>query len=111
MNTNLSKIYSVTKDLNEKDKALIEKAYHFSEKAHSGQNRKSGEPYFNHVFATAFNLADLGMSPIVICAGFLHDVLQDTPITEDELQKEFGSEITRSEERRVGKECRSRWSP
>lgn len=94
MNTNLSKIYSVMKDVNKDDKALIEKAYHFVEKAHSKQDRKSGEPYFNHVFATAFNLAELGMSPIVICAGFLHDVLEDTTITEEELQKEFGSEIT-----------------
>jgi len=93
MNTQLSKIYSAIKNLNDKDKILIEKAYHFAEKAHEGQLRKSGEPYFNHVFTTAFELADLGMSATVICAGFLHDVLEDTQIEEKELTEIFGEEI------------------
>ncbi len=82
------------KKLSAKDKELIKKAYNFSHKAHEGQLRKSGEPYFNHVFATAKNLAELGMSPIVISAGFLHDVLEDTPVKEEEMEKEFGPEIT-----------------
>lgn len=93
MNTHLSKIYSVMQKPTEKDKALIEKAYGFAEKAHSGQLRKSGEPYFNHVFATAFNLAELGMSSVVISAGFLHDVLEDTNTKEEELREMFGDEI------------------
>ena len=76
-----------------KSKALIEKAFMFAQKAHGGQLRKSGEPYFNHVFLTAKNLADLGMSPVVIAAGFLHDVLEDTKTEEEELKKEFGEEI------------------
>lgn len=76
-----------------KGKQLIEKAFNFAHKAHDGQKRKSGEPYFNHVFNTAKNLADLGMSPIVIAAGFLHDVLEDTETQEEELKKEFGEEI------------------
>ena len=76
-----------------KSKALIEKAFMFAQKAHGGQLRKSGEPYFNHVFLTAKNLADLGMSPVVIAAGFLHDVLEDTKTQEEELKKEFGEEI------------------
>ena len=61
------------KDKDERD--LVTKAYHFAEKAHAGQARKSGEPYFNHVFATAKNLAELGMNPTVVSAGLLHDVL------------------------------------
>lgn len=93
MNTQVSKIFSVTKDIDGNGKALIEKAYNFAQKAHGGQLRKSGESYFSHVFATAFNLADLGMSPTVICAGFLHDVLEDTETTEEEMEKEFGKEI------------------
>lgn len=93
MNTHLSKIYSVMEKPTEKDKALIEKAYDFAQKAHGGQLRKSGEPYFNHVFATAFNLAELGMSAVIISAGLLHDVLEDTETKEEDLQKIFGDEI------------------
>jgi len=76
-----------------KDKALIEKAYLFAQKAHEGQKRKSGEPYFIHVFETAKNLASYGMDTKTIMAGLLHDSLEDTEITEEELEKEFGKEI------------------
>ena len=79
------------KDKDERD--LVTKAYHFAEKAHAGQARKSGEPYFNHVFATAKNLAELGMNPTVVSAGLLHDVLEDTPTTEKEIEKEFGKDV------------------
>ena len=94
MTSSIEKIVALIPDIKEKDRNLIEKAYNFAKKAHDGQLRKSGEPYFIHVFYTAYNLADLGMNPTVICAGFLHDVLEDTPITEEELTKEFGEEIT-----------------
>lgn len=90
----LDEIISLVKNLNEKDKALIEKAYNFAEKAHEGQLRKSGEPYFLHVSNTALNLAKIGMNSVIICAGLLHDVLEDTKVTEEELSKEFGLEIT-----------------
>lgn len=93
MNINLTKIYSVMKNPKEKDKMLIEKAYNFAKNAHNGQTRKSGEPYFNHVFATGYNLADLGMSATVIAAGLLHDSLEDTDTKEEDLENEFGSEI------------------
>lgn len=81
------------KDLEGNDKILIQKAYNFAENAHKDQLRKSGEPYFLHVYNTAINLADLGMSPIVICAGLLHDVLEDTDTKEEDLEKEFGKEL------------------
>jgi guanosine-3',5'-bis(diphosphate) 3'-pyrophosphohydrolase len=77
----------------EEDRALIQKAYDFSKKAHEGQLRKSGEPYFNHVFATAKNIAELSMGAEVVAAGLLHDVLEDTETSEAELEKEFGSDI------------------
>lgn len=75
------------------DLALIEKAYLVAEKAHSGVVRKSGEPYFNHVFETAKILADLKMCPQAIAAGFLHDSIEDGVLTEEEIKKEFGEEI------------------
>jgi len=86
-------ITSLLQGLNNEDKKLIEKAYIFAEKAHEGQKRNSGEPYFNHVFETAKILAELGMDTKTIVAGFLHDVLEDTSTPEEELEKEFGKEI------------------
>lgn len=75
------------------DKKLIEQAYHFAEKAHEGQMRKSGEPYFGHVFAAGKNVAGFGMDATTIAAALLHDTIEDTPVTEEGLEKEFGSEI------------------
>jgi GTP pyrophosphokinase len=89
----VDEIISLNTDLKEKDKTLIKKAYNFAHRAHDGQLRKSGEPYFLHVASTAKNLADLGMSSVVISAGLLHDVLEDADITRDELKNEFGEEI------------------
>ena len=89
----VEEIISLFPQISLKNKALIEKAYSFAMKAHEGQLRKSGEPYFVHVFATAKNLAELEMGPTVVAAGFLHDVLEDTKITEEELTKEFNPEI------------------
>ncbi len=86
-------ITSLMHGVSDGDKKLIEKAYFFAEKAHEGQKRNSGEPYFNHVFETAKILAELGMDTKTIVAGFLHDVLEDTPTPEDLLEKEFGKEI------------------
>ncbi|MFA4975157.1 MAG: RelA/SpoT family protein [Candidatus Paceibacterota bacterium] len=76
-----------------KDKDLIEKAYNFAERAHEGQKRMDGKPYFSHVFETAKILAQLGMDVETISAGLLHDVLEDTKITEEEMKKEFGDNI------------------
>jgi GTP pyrophosphokinase len=80
-------------DISKKDIALIEKAYNFSQKAHEGQTRLSGDPYFLHVFETAKTLAKLGMDTKTIVAGLLHDVIEDTAIKEEELEKEFGKDI------------------
>jgi GTP pyrophosphokinase len=77
----------------EKDKELIQKAYNFALKAHEGQLRKSGEPYFVHVYETAKILADLKMDISTIVAGFLHDSIEDGVATEECIKKEFGDEI------------------
>ena len=72
---------------------LVSKAYDFAQKAHEGQMRASGDPYFTHVFETAKILAEIGMGPNVISAGLLHDVLEDTEITAEQIEKEFNSDI------------------
>lgn len=77
----------------EQDRELITRAYTFAETAHAGQKRASGEPYFNHVFATGKNLAQFGMDTITIAAGLLHDTIEDTPVTEADLFNAFGTEI------------------
>ena len=82
----IDEIISLNSDLKEKDKTLIKKAYDFAKKAHEGQLRKSGEPYFNHVFSTAINLAELGAETKTIVAGLLHDVIEDTSITEEDIK-------------------------
>lgn len=75
------------------EKALIQRAYDFSFRHHDGQKRNSGEPYFVHVFAVAKNCAMLGMDIETIIGGLLHDTLEDTDATEEEIQKEFGENI------------------
>ena len=72
---------------------LIERAYNYAELKHSGQFRKSGEPYIVHIIQVGYILANLGMSPVTIAAGLLHDVIEDTGVTKDELAKEFSEEI------------------
>lgn len=79
--------------ITKKDEELIKKAYDFALKAHEGQMRMSGDPYFVHVFETAKTLASLGMDVETIAAGLLHDTIEDTEVTEDELKKEFGENI------------------
>jgi guanosine-3',5'-bis(diphosphate) 3'-pyrophosphohydrolase len=92
-NTNPNRIFALLPDIKEKDKLLILKACDFAKKAHEGQLRKSGEPYYNHVFATGFNLAILHMDAETIAAGIMHDVLEDTKVTAEEMKKEFGERI------------------
>ncbi len=72
---------------------LLERCYRFAQDAHKGQKRKSGEPYFSHCVETAEILAELHLDTHTICAGLLHDVLEDTGITREELQVRFGANI------------------
>ena len=133
-------IKSVKKYHPSTDISMIEKAYKVASEAHKDQKRKSGEPYIIHPLCVAIILADLELDKETIVAGLLHDAVEDTWMTYEEVEKEFGSEVAllvdgvtklgqlsyskdkvevqaenlrkmRSEERRVGKECRSRWSP
>ena len=72
---------------------LIRKAYEFSDNAHRGQLRKSGEPYIEHCLEAAFILAEQHMDSTTIAAGLVHDVVEDTDVTIEDLRKEFGDEI------------------
>ena len=73
------------------DMAAIEKAYLFANKAHAGQKRKSGEPYIVHPISVANILVSLGMDTDSVVAALLHDVVEDTPVTLEDIQKNFGS--------------------
>ena len=73
---------------------MIEKAYRIADEAHKEQKRKSGEPYIIHPLCVAIILADLEMDKETIAAGLLHDVVEDTIMTLEQLTKEFGSEVS-----------------
>lgn len=72
---------------------LIEKAYYYGKKAHEGQLRKSGEPYFIHPIAVANILCDMELDMQTIAAGLLHDVVEDTEYTYEDIKNDFGEEI------------------
>ena len=76
------------------DTKLILKAYNYANIQHKGQKRKSGESYIIHPLNVAYILADIGLDESTICAALLHDVVEDTEVSADDLKKEFGEEIT-----------------
>jgi guanosine-3',5'-bis(diphosphate) 3'-pyrophosphohydrolase len=75
------------------DLGLIERAYVTAEEAHGSQTRKSGDPYITHPLAVATILADIGMTESTLCAALLHDTVEDTSYTLDELRNDFGDEV------------------
>lgn len=77
------------------DRDLITRAYHVAAEAHEGQKRASGEPYINHCVAVAAILADLRIPPEVVSAGLLHDVVEDTAVTLEDLRHDFGDDIAK----------------
>ncbi len=86
----ISRIQAAKRNL---DTDLIRLAYETADKNHGGQKRLSGEPYIIHPLAVAYILFDLGMDTETICAGLLHDVIEDTESTEEDLSRTFGSSI------------------
>lgn len=83
----------IEKGVSKDEEELITKAYNLSLRAHEGQKRMSGEPFFVHPFEIGKILASMGMDAETISAGLMHDVLEDTKVTEEEIGKEFGPEI------------------
>src|SRR5512146_1157870 len=75
------------------DKELIQRAYRLAEEAHRGQKRISGEPYINHCVAVAQILAELRVPPEVMAAGLLHDTVEDTSLTLDDIRRDFGDVV------------------
>lgn len=86
-------ISSVKKYHPSTDITMIEKAFNIANNAHKGQVRKSGEPYIIHPLCVAIILADLELDKETIVAGLLHDVVEDTVMTSEEIRQEFGDEL------------------
>lgn len=75
------------------DMEMLDKAYQLAERAHSGQFRRSGEPYICHPLHVAMLLVDLGMDTESLAAALMHDVVEDTSVTLDELESQFGADV------------------
>jgi GTP pyrophosphokinase len=75
------------------DPELLVKAYRYSERAHEGQTRSSGDPYVSHCVEVAKILADLQLDTVTVAAGLIHDVVEDTTISVDDVAREFGDEV------------------
>ncbi len=86
-------IKSLPESYSSSDKERMLKAYEFADKAHTGQKRISGVPYITHCLAVAAILAEMHVPPAVIVAGLLHDTVEDTTVTLEDLKKEFGEEV------------------
>ncbi|XDD41796.1 bifunctional (p)ppGpp synthetase/guanosine-3',5'-bis(diphosphate) 3'-pyrophosphohydrolase [Leptospira sp. WS60.C2] len=84
---------AVRKRLGPEKAQLVEKAYHIADKMHEGQKRLSGEPYIIHPMNVASVLDDLGLDERAIAAGLLHDVVEDTSYTKEDMAREFGEDI------------------
>ncbi|MHB8860134.1 MAG: RelA/SpoT family protein [Minisyncoccota bacterium] len=91
--TTVKEIVGAMSGASPEDIALVEKAYDYSKKAHEGQTRFSGEPYFIHAAATAKILAEYGMGATTIAAGLLHDAVEDGRVSREDIEKEFGKEL------------------
>ncbi len=90
-----AKLAHITRHLDKNEKAMVRKAYLLAEDAHKFQKRLSGEPYIIHPLSVAEILSNLEMDCETICAALLHDVLEDTDITREYMDKEFGPTVTK----------------
>lgn len=89
----LEDILTAMKSSASADVALVSKAYEFAEKAHEGQKRYSGEPYFTHIAEVGFSIAEIGMDAQTIAAGLLHDTVEDANVSEETIEMEFGKDV------------------
>ncbi|MBO4541059.1 MAG: bifunctional (p)ppGpp synthetase/guanosine-3',5'-bis(diphosphate) 3'-pyrophosphohydrolase, partial [Bacilli bacterium] len=80
---------------NPKDRKMVEDAYEFAKAKHQGQKRKSGEEYIHHPIEVAYILAELQSGPATLAAGFLHDVVEDTDATIQDIEDGFGEEVAK----------------
>lgn len=90
----IDELLAMQKKMNKKsDLRKIRRAYDYAENMHKNQRRKSGEPYIIHPLNVAYILAELALDDDTICAALLHDVIEDTPSTYDEVKKIFGEDV------------------
>lgn len=90
----IEKVIEKMKNNNAKsDSDLIQKAYDYAKANHKDQKRMSGEEYIIHPLSVSYILADLELDDSTICAALLHDVVEDTEVTHEDLVREFGEEI------------------
>src|ERR1035437_10746015 len=78
------------------DLELLSRDYRFSERAHAGQTRRNGDPYVTHCVEVAKILADVQLDSVTVASGLIHDVVEDTAVTVEEVEGEFGREIAQS---------------
>ncbi len=81
------------KEYNEEETTIVKKAYEYAEKYHKGQYRESGEEYITHPLNVAYILASIHADRDTVCAGLLHDALEDTPLTKEEIEKMFNKNV------------------
>jgi GTP pyrophosphokinase len=91
----VSELLRIADHLDPKDQQMVRKAYERAANAHTGQRRLSGEEYVNHPLEVAAILADLELDAETIAAALLHDTVEDTALTSDEVEREFGPEVAR----------------
>jgi len=93
----MNRLDQIVKNLQEyhpsADTGLVERAYAYAAKAHEGQMRRSGDPYVSHPLSVAFVITQLRLDVASVCAGLLHDCVEDTSVTLEDLTKEFGQEV------------------
>lgn len=90
---NLDTLLKAMRKYHSGDLSIVEKAYRYAEEKHSGQTRKSGEPYFIHPVRVAHTIASLELDPQSVCAALLHDVVEDTEVTYEDIAAEFGETV------------------
>ncbi|MBQ7117456.1 MAG: bifunctional (p)ppGpp synthetase/guanosine-3',5'-bis(diphosphate) 3'-pyrophosphohydrolase, partial [Clostridia bacterium] len=88
-----SLVEAVRESFSKEDIEKIKKAFAIADEAHKQQRRRSGEPYIIHPIAVARILADMGMDADSVCAALLHDVVEDTPTTSEEIREMFGADV------------------
>jgi GTP pyrophosphokinase len=94
LETNFERLLATIRETRPKDDLTgIEKAWRFAARNHAGQKRVSGEPYLSHPLAVAQLLAEMRMDPVTIQTGLLHDIVEDTAVSREELRKTFGEEV------------------
>lgn len=92
-NSILQDLIDKLNEYNREEVEVIKKAYEYAKKLHDGQYRQSGEPYINHPLNVAYILADMHADRDTICAGLLHDVLEDTEITKEDIAHDFNQNV------------------